>query len=225
MNFILENRKFFFQNIAGLFYLFVNIFTAHFIILMIILYTHFAGLVTTLASGVTIIIFQQLNQQNALMESKNLNRLSSLMQRVMILRFLTHFHQTLKHLFQCNKVYGSALVAFLIVNCPINAYLSMSALTGKIPHIHLLLVGPFLLQQVICLFAFHFVVAFYSKRLHQPVKNVIHAYIHYLKQKKILLFRFRLAHYIEAFHNKNRYGMTYGNYGLVTFGGITKVCI
>ena len=192
--------------------------------MVVLLFTHSVSMIVTMSAIVTIIFFLQLNQLFLLVDSKQIIKYRFSKRKQIMKLYLTHYHQILSRIFQSNKVYGMALVVYLLINCPINAYLLMTTLIGHIPRIQLLAITPFFLQQTICIFIFHFIATIYTKKLHRPVKNIIHIYIHCLNPNEILMFRLRLSHYIETFHTKKRYGVTYGNYGLVTLAGITKVC-
>lgn len=223
--FILHNLTFFIKLPLGPFWFLINIFLVHMNMLLVDLFTYIVIIMAVLSTTITIILFMQLGQLNQFLSTRSIRlRARSSIQRMRIFR--SKFLIVLRDLFHCNQVFGRALLVYILINCPINAYVSMTLLTGKhITFWQMVLLFPFLLQQFTCIFGMHFVAAKYADRVHQPCKRVIHIYLHNLRCRYPTRFRLKLSHYIEAFHTKQRYGLTYGNYGLVTLKALLKVRI
>lgn len=130
----------------------------------------------------------------------------------------------LLHVLYNNPIYGQILASFIVVNCPINAYLMMSMFMGKIVGLQLYLAIPFVCYQLIIILLLHYLATKFTHHLHATSPNVLHIYIHNWHKSQTIRFRMKIANYIDAFHTKNRYGLTYGKIGgLVTLNGLIKV--
>lgn len=92
---------------------------------------------------------------------------------------------------------------------PMNLYFILNVLTG----------------QMILMFGIHLVMAMYGQRIHKPSNLMIHhmVYDKHMNGNDYQRARLRLALCIFAIHTNQKYGFTYGSFGLVTINTLVKV--
>ncbi|KAI2806751.1 hypothetical protein BLOT_008709 [Blomia tropicalis] len=91
---------------------------------------------------------------------------------------------------------------------PMNLYFILNVLTG----------------QMILMFGIHLVMAMYGQRIHKPSNLMIHhmVYDKHMNGNDYQRARLRLALCIFAIHTNQKYGFTYGSFGLVTINTLVK---
>src|SRR5699024_4791962 len=86
-----------------------------------------------------------------------------------------------------------------------------------------------LASQYVVLFGFHLLAAMYSARIHKCCYRLLgrsaRAQFSITKSasNRGLYTKLKLAHHIAAFHTENRYGISYGEIGLISFESFAKV--
>lgn len=142
-----------------------------------------------------------------------------------IQRFIRNDVRTFEMVFIMNQTFGKIFLAFILVNCPINAYLVMVIMLGKASGFVAFVIITFGIQQVVGIFLIHLGVAYFTKQIHHSGKLLIHLIVE--NQHKVGDFRtkFILGRAIHRIHTKRRYGITYGGFGLITLKTFVQVRI
>ena len=118
------------------------------------------------------------------------------------------------------------MVIYILTNFPVNTYLLIAILFGQFPLITRLILINLLVIQYFVLIFFHLLAAAYSSRIHCCAKRLFHwsaqaSYRYFVTLQN----RLKVWLYIEKFNTANRYGITYGPYGLMSFHSFSKVCV
>lgn len=129
---------------------------------------------------------------------------------------------------QVNKYVARAFMPLLLVNCPSNALLTITLLTGS-RHLDLMvqfLLLMVLLEQFLCIFLVHSLLASLNDRL----KTLAQRYIPLLYERKLTRDnrRQKLLGYlfIEKFHISTKlYGFTYHTFGRISSFNFVKVSL
>src|SRR5699024_7530589 len=126
------------------------------------------------------------------------------------------FSRNLSFFFHLNHTYGGMFLANILVFCPTNACLSMYIIRGDVVYFNsIAIIGFFLFYQGMTIFIEHLCLTMVSAHIHQPSKVLIHILVHNMSDRKLAGSpRLRLANSIFGLHTKNRYGFTYGKFGL-----------
>lgn len=149
--------------------------------------------------------------------------------------FQYRYVHTLNYFFRLNRMYSRVLLWTLLVLCPISVGESMWLMLGLVKLRGLFIVIFFDLYQNLFILALHLALTFCTRRIYAPSKVLLHimaqsARMQPRRNKKTDLadirILVRLEHCIAALQqNHNRYGFTYGNFGLVSMGTFTKVSL
>ena len=124
---------------------------------------------------------------------------------------------------EINPIIGRLFVVFLMINYPINCFLLMGVLFGNANLLTKLIVLMLCNQQMLMIIIFHFVIAKYNGKLVKcNLRTINIAVIH--KNCIVEQINIRLNLFIQAFHTKQQYGLTYWKFGLITFKSYMKVC-
>lgn len=122
-----------------------------------------------------------------------------------------------------NKSTGKLFVYYLISHLMQNIFFLMTLIvekrqTSADKAMFLILVS----QQFFGLFGFHLICTYYSKTIHNVgIPNLMSANIKF--KSRTLKSQLHISHYIQMFHTKNRYGITYNKFGLITLQSFMKV--
>lgn len=111
--------------------------------------------------------------------------------------------------------------AFLIVNCPINSFIVILIILNKYSLLMLMLLLVLVAQQMFCIVGIHFLFARSNGKLIEPTLRTINLAVqnqHRLKARTNL----RLSLFIQTFHTKRKYGLTYWKFGLISFSTFFK---
>src|SRR5699024_7812868 len=79
------------------------------------------------------------------------------------------------------------------------------------------------LGQLFAIFGLHFVFSYFPKLIHQHSKPLVHFIGQNIQKSGYVKDKIRLSFSYFAFHTKNRYGKTYGSFGLITLNSFAKV--
>lgn len=145
--------------------------------------------------------------------------------RTYIRRFKIAFVQTLQSVLLSNRTYGVLLLIFLLTNCPMNVWMIMWLLFGQWSGMDVFFVVTLTAGQVFGMFGLHLLMTLYSSAIHWPGRLLIRQSVQKQCMVGDLRARLCLAYCIEVVHTRNRYGFTYGKFGLVTLSTFAKVSI
>ncbi|KAH9403229.1 hypothetical protein TYRP_015109 [Tyrophagus putrescentiae] len=173
----------------------------------------------------TLVVFTRLRQANSLLLlSQSFTSKQSAQQSLSLevfLRFASFHTKTLALITAGNGYFGSLLVYFLLIYLPMNAYLSIQIALGSFPPFPTFIYCNVHAFEYTYIFGFHFLCTFYTAKIHQCAPRLLH-YSSVREQFRSLPAKLKLAHYIEKFHTDRRYGITYGDFGLVSFESLFK---
>jgi len=124
---------------------------------------------------------------------------------------------TLQH---CNRL-SSFLVAFLVVHAPFNCVVVCSLALEHMSPFGMFIMLAWALYEFFCILGIHLMLAKLNERIHRPVKLFMR-YVRYCKHSKAGQM-LRKAHFIEAFHTRRKYGVTYMTFGRVSMSAYVKV--
>ncbi len=131
-----------------------------------------------------------------------------------------------------NRLYGTATFRFFLVAYPQNAYMLMSLLlegggddaqTNRSSSFKVALV-VLLVQQQMIIFLMHVFSVQLATAVHRPVRPMTALFLGSLQSNLKFSFRIRLkmAAYLQHFNTDNRYGLSYGKVGSVTYASFGK---
>ena len=139
--------------------------------------------------------------------------------------FLNLNAQSLAAITDINAIYGKAFLAFILVAYPYNAMLVMRMAITQANMVVKLFLASIWSQQVFFMFVIHLFAVILARRFHRPANRLIKVEIVSRKLGRDVRTRLKLDRYIEQFHAKRQYGLTYGKCGDVTFQSFGKVQI
>lgn len=146
----------------------------------------------------------------------------------------------LTHICTANSaLFRKVFFLFIVVNVPINLRLLLVAVFADGPRLQRLFLLAFIVGQMVGTFLVHFILAFYSKRVHRPAKVLLYghlvrapdySFLQVSKKAKAkvgvdLRTRVTFAWIISVLHTTNQFGITYGSCGLVTMSTFAKFVI
>lgn len=168
----------------------------------------------------TIVFFVKLNQANYVLD------LALKRWRLGYVAYFMHHHtNTFRDVLEFNSRYNKQLLVYALATLPMNVFLISNTIrnsnmgqTNSILSILSLLV---VLQQLIVILILHLICALYTKKIHQHKRNLIKVDVR-IRPKSIRM-QLKIAAYIEKFHTKRQYGMTYFSCNLITMKTFIKV--
>lgn len=107
---------------------------------------------------------------------------------------------------QLNKFCSKLILTYFILNIPINAYLLVLLLQGKITGSNALILSMFVLSQLNAIMFLHLLAAYLSKAMHSFSKMLLSIAC----QISGSLSKLQVEFLIGAWHTKNSYGLMYG---------------
>ena len=172
----------------------------------------------------TIICFAKFKQLDSFSKKKNIYYSNQ----------LEHFKRQHTGLLQLillfNRKYGNQFLTLILLNVPLNTYLTLGLIDGKFTSLNSRFAFTNLVAgQYVALLFLHVLFARYSGKIHHCTKRLFHvkAAQSQVKRRNLLhlnlLARIRLACYIEKFNIKRKYGLTYSTFGLISMSAFTKV--
>lgn len=137
------------------------------------------------------------------------------------------YTQTLLYFFECNRMYGRIFLSVLATFCPINVVLSMLVTLHNIPPQNSIVVVFHIVYEYLFIFGMHLFLTNCTKHIHRPAKVLtrLNATRQAINPHNRVRNRFRLALDLFVVHTKERYGFTYGNFGLISLDTFVKVWV
>lgn len=166
----------------------------------------------------TLIVFTRLSQGNALLQKQNLSPRK-------LTRFFAYHTATLSLIHQNDPFYGSNILVFILVSLAINTYLSILLLNGAFTLLPSAVFLHLIVFQLVVILGFHLLAAMYSTRIHTCATLLLglSGNRKWTKGGRPITGQLVLANFIEAFHTKHKYGITYWGMGLISLTTFTKV--
>ena len=130
--------------------------------------------------------------------------------------------RTYLFVFKCNKYFGDTTIVFLLINVPLNCIVLMYLLFIDLNTEMKLFLLVILLEQSVCIFCIHYLFVLHNLRIKNPIKPIIGVVFRHAESIE-LLSKIRHSLFIQTFHTKNSYGVTYGKFGLISVGTFFKV--
>lgn len=136
-----------------------------------------------------------------------------------------------------DRTYAVLMFLIILVNGPMNAYVTMIITIKSIPFTEQLLFLSMSIYQWSFIFLFHYTAIRFGQNIHYPSKYFINHYYsltqpnnnnhHHGSNSKMVNIRDRLqlSHWFEKFHTKRCYGLTYGRTNLITMNSFVRVSI
>lgn len=186
--------------------------------LLSMLFAHLGILLLNLGSIAILVIFIRYWQNRQFLKSilnqHKTNRSNSL------LKFLRFQRKTLILITSGNRFYGQAFLMFLLASFPINCYLMVELFINGKWSIFLFVGAQ---QQWICIFLLHLILAKLNSQIfssNKPLWSLYNQKCIYIRSVRFTLY---LYHFIESMLTKNRYGVSYGRFGLVSMKSFIMV--
>ena len=140
-------------------------------------------------------------------------------------QFIHYDIRTFELIFIGNDIFGRLLVAFLVVNIPISAYVIVLLSLGLAPTTRsAILLSAFPGHELFGCVVIHWFAAKVTARLHSSSKMFLNLMSNNAHRVGNLRARIKLSLTIDRLHTKHRYGVTYGAFGLVSMASFGKVC-
>ena len=160
------------------------------------------------------VLFVQFNQLNMFIftETFNVNMLN---------KFLTQHTMAFLDGMLINKKFSSILFLYLLFNVPSNLLIVGALLFVKMGVKILLPIAGQIIQQLAHMIIFHLTCATFTKKIHKHSMRLLQISARY--KIKSFSCKWKLAFHIEKFHTKNKYGLSYHKYGLITLNSFLKV--
>lgn len=215
-NYIYLDWQFYLTTFTGylsLLYLLVNSLTTDFWLLWIGMIN---SIISTTGLSFSLIFLLRLKQINAILNRKNFSKID-------LYRF-THFHsQTLVHILYADRYFGSLLLGYTICIMPISAILAMGIIRNKFTLFSTIFFVSLLIFVYDGMMGFHFIASVYSNFLHKCRYQLLHWQVYITGNNRFLTKdRLHLHCYISKVNVTKRYGITFTNIGLISFGSFTK---
>ena len=131
------------------------------------------------------------------------------------------YKRTLQYVFNINPLYGEVFIVYLATNFPINVLFVMDLIFGVGGELFRLIATFVIISQILIIFLFHFLTANRNSQLNSQSKQILKLPFHHKFNSNN---KFRLNLFIQTFHSKRKYGITYGRFGLITLFAFSKVC-
>ena len=196
----------------GLAYAFSGSFLAYF---FIVAFTLVNITWTAIIFAFTLCMFIRLKQANKLLQNSTLSSYT--------FGIFCWFHtDTLTKIIAGNRYFGQMLLDFMFIYMPINIFLFTQLILSRFELMATFVCINVLAFHYITLFGFHLLAAMYSARIHK-CRYWLLGWSSRAQFSRRLGTKLKLAHYICAFHTENRYGISYGEFGLISFESFTKV--
>lgn len=184
--------------------------------LAILLFLSVSLLNSAAFAALTMIIFARLDQINGLLNSVSPRSFNFFL----FYRFSRFHARTLQDVFLSNAVCGQVLLLMVALFTPINAYMLMTLLLGRIqlPVLYPF-IGAVFIGQFTVLFCFHYGTTWYGRKIHSHAKRLLHLSVNSRRGEDDKAFssklhsfhaKLKVHNYIEKFLTKKLYGIEYG---------------
>ncbi|KAH9510495.1 hypothetical protein DERF_009015 [Dermatophagoides farinae] len=133
-----------------------------------------------------------------------------------------------------DRTYAVLMFLIILVNGPMNAYVTMIITIKSIPFTEQLLFLSMSIYQWSFIFLFHYTAIRFGQNIHYPSKYFINHYYsltqpnnnnhHHGSSSSVVNIRDRLqlSRWLEKFHTKRCYGLTYGRTNLITMNSFVR---
>lgn len=193
-------------------------------IIFITALAHVCSLMNMLGLAITVCIFIKLKQLNTVLYFPlNKRRTKHNSAIVCVMYFIKHHTEVFRLVSIGNPIYGKALVSVILTNLLLNSVLCTHMITRNINIQSRLLITTTIIDQLFCIVGNHYLAAKYQFNLHYPAKRLmfLQTRIHF----KSIRQHWKFASYAQLIHTKNRYGIGYGIYQLITMKTFFKQCL
>ncbi|KAH9389907.1 hypothetical protein TYRP_007456 [Tyrophagus putrescentiae] len=172
---------------------------------------------STAFAALTLIIFARLNQVNSLLEAVSARHFNFFL----FYKFSLFHTRTLGHVFLADTVCGQIILLMVVLFTPMNAYMFMTLILGKI-QIPVLypFIGAVFIGQFTVLFLFHYATTWYGTKIHSHAKRLLHLSVNsccgngskndFRSKLHSLHAKVKVHNYVEKFLTRKRYGIAYG---------------
>lgn len=202
------------------------------IIFIMCLYCQVNYIASTIMLKFSLFCFTTLDQINAQLNEFNYEAdsvLSFVKNKVHFRQFVRNHTRMLILILNFDKIMGTLLVGFIIINIPLNSYLMMCVLSNKYNSQTLFFIFPFVVQEIIVNVGFHYLGVYFTKKLHESCKKLFKLMnnvksTHYQSTSEGI----KLSLYIMKFSTEKPYGISYGGISLIkaqTFLEVRKITI
>jgi len=133
--------------------------------------------------------------------------------------------RTLVHFLMGNLCYSQLFLAFLSLNCPLSAALFGCFFIGRLAP-NVLMDGILLLAALggfIGITVLHYSLSYFSNLIHGKGGRLCGMFVRNQHRIGDFRTRFKFSLHLVTVHTLNRYGITYGSFGLITAVTIGKV--
>lgn len=225
LNYLIVNRSYFESYLEQInpiiLYLSLLLFITFLIIfgyLLAMLFAHLGILLLNLGSISILVIFIRYWQNSqflkSILDQQKTYRSNSL------LKFLRFQRKTLILITSGNRFYGQAFLMFLLASFPVNCYLMVELFINGKWSIFLFVGAQ---QQWICIFLLHLILAKLNSKVFNSNKPLWKLYCQKCFHFRSIRVNLYLYHFIESMLTKNRYGISYGRFGLVSMKSFIMV--
>lgn len=120
-----------------------------------------------------------------------------------------------------NRYLSGIFVLFLVESVPFNCLIIIKFFYSKSLTVRIFTLVVFF-EQSIVIIGIHMVIVHFNMKLTKPSKQMI---THYVRNRHILNVKVSvsLCNFIETYHTKNKYGVTYWKFGLISMMTFAKV--
>lgn len=209
-----SNLPYYFTTFSGIFSIIFHLFQAISFTLALYSFAHILILGNVFSITAQYILYLKCRQNSRLLCFAGL-KLNCLILRL----FKQEMIVLLQYLGALNRIFGPLFIVYLLLNCPMAAYLLGLILYSRLGHQEALLVGVLVLSQLNGILFIHYSSAALAKALAAPCRL-----LHQLAPKvRIAACRRAVGRLICQFSSQTPYGLTYGKYGLITMQSFLKV--
>lgn len=185
---------------------------------VLVLYTHTCLTIAVIGNFILMLWSHQWRQIKRIQKARafNVNLKMRLLMRISRRFFVFHA--------KTNPQIGRNFLVFLLINCPINAVLVISVHFNTYRLLIKILLLTLAFGQIICIIGMHLYFAKSNSALTKPNRPTISLAVknqHRIRNRTNLC----LSLFIQTFHTKRSYGISYWKFGLISFLSFSKVKI
>ena len=171
---------------------------------------------STIIFTFTLCMFIGLKQANKMLQNSTLSSYS-------FGKFCSFHTEILTKIIAGNRYFGQMLLDYILIYVPISIYCFTEIILGRFGLMAIFIAINVLVFNYMVMFGFHLLAAMYSARIHKCRYWLLGWSARAQFGRRRLGTGLKLSHYICAFHTENQYGISYGNFGLISFDSFTKV--
>lgn len=130
--------------------------------------------------------------------------------------FRRSYFETLTFFLRINRVFGHLYLACFLAHCPINIIINIWLLNGQVANSFFVII--FNVHELLFLMGIHLMLSRCTKHIYQ-----LRDWFHLATLKQPTLYtHIKISNDIGAMNSKNRLGMTYGPFGLITLSAFFR---